>query len=62
MGATGRLRTWRQDVVDFTYRLPDGSIKSFPDTAREQDIRWFVAKNFPGRPAQGLADRTDLAA
>jgi hypothetical protein len=40
-------------VVDFTYRLPDGSIKSFPDTTSEQDIKWFVAKNFPGRPGQG---------
>src|SRR5689334_21812119 len=40
-------------MTDFTYRLPDGSIKSFSDTMSEQDIRRFVAKNFPGRPSQG---------
>src|SRR5205809_866104 len=40
-------------MADITYTLPDGSIKSFPETTSELDIRRFVAKNFPGRPSQG---------
>jgi hypothetical protein len=34
-------------MSDITYRLPDGSIKSFPETTSEQEIRRFVAKDFP---------------
>jgi hypothetical protein len=39
-------------MTDITYRLPDGSIKSFPDTISTQDIRRFVAKSFPGRSSK----------
>jgi hypothetical protein len=38
-------------MVDYAYRLPDGSIKSFPDTKSEDEIRRFVSKTFPGRPS-----------
>ena len=34
-------------MADVTYTLPDGSIKSFPETTSEQDIRRFVATRFP---------------
>jgi hypothetical protein len=34
-------------MSDITYRLPDGSIKSFPETMSEQQIRRFVAEKFP---------------
>jgi len=34
-------------MAKFAYRLPDGSTKK----ASDDEIRWFVAKSFPGRPA-----------
>jgi hypothetical protein len=34
-------------MADVTYRLPDGSIKSFPDSMSDEEIKGFVGKKFP---------------